>query len=65
MPRKMRELIRDLKRAGFQDRGGSGSHRNFVHARVGKPVTLSGKAGDDAKHYQETAVRLAIEESKE
>jgi hypothetical protein len=29
-----------------------------------KPVTLSGKAGDDAKKYQERAVAKAIEESK-
>jgi len=27
-------------------------------------VTISGKPGDDARAYQETAVRLAIEESK-
>lgn len=61
MPRK----IRDLEKAGFSDRGGKGSHRNFVHPRVRKPVTLSGQAGDDAKQYQERAVQLAIEESKE
>jgi hypothetical protein len=29
-----------------------------------KPVVLSGKAGDDAKKYQERAVEAAIEESK-
>ena len=50
--------------AGFLDRGGRGSHRNFVHPRVRKPVTLSGQPGDDALRYQERAVRLAIEESK-
>ncbi len=32
--------------------------------KVGKSVTISGKAGDDAKKYQERAVRKAIEESK-
>ena len=64
MPRKVRDLIRDLKNVGFQDRGGKGSHRNFVHPGVGKTVTLSGAEGDDAKHYQERAVRLAIEETK-
>jgi len=57
-------LIRDLEQAGFSDRGGRGSHRNFTHPRVSKPVTLSGQAADDAKHYQERAVRLAIEESR-
>jgi predicted RNA binding protein YcfA (HicA-like mRNA interferase family) len=64
MPRKIRELIRDLERAGFRDRGGKGSHRNFVHPKVTKPVGISGNQGDDAKHYQETAVRRAIEEAK-
>jgi predicted RNA binding protein YcfA (HicA-like mRNA interferase family) len=46
------------------DRGGKGSHRNFIHPKVAKPVTISGAPGDDAKHYQVRAVRLAIEESK-
>jgi len=64
MARKIRDLIRDLIGAGFVDRGGKGSHRNFVHPRVAKPVTISGKEGDDAKMYQEKAVRLCIEESE-
>jgi predicted RNA binding protein YcfA (HicA-like mRNA interferase family) len=64
MARKIRDLIRDLKRAGFVDRGGKGSHRNFVHPKVAKPVTISGNENDDAKHYQDKAVRLAIEEAK-
>ena len=64
MIRKIRELIRDLEAAGFFDREGKGDHRNFVHPKVTKPVTISGKPGDDAKHYQEKAVRVAIEESK-
>ncbi len=64
MPRKIRELIADLEAAGFEDRGGKGSHRNFVHPKVAKPVTISGQAGDDAKKYQERAVSRAIEESK-
>lgn len=64
MPRKIRELIADLEAAGFEGRGGKGSHRNFVHPNVAKPITISGKAGDDAKQYQERAVSKAIEESK-
>ncbi len=62
MPPKLRDLITELERAGFVDRGGKGSHRNFVHPAVKKPVTLSGKPGDDAKQYQLRAVRLALEE---
>ena len=64
LPPKIRELIAELERAGFADRGGKGSHRNFVHPKVAKPVTVSGNPGDDAKQYQIRAVRLAIEESQ-
>ncbi|MDA8415506.1 MAG: type II toxin-antitoxin system HicA family toxin [Betaproteobacteria bacterium] len=64
MPRKVRDLIWDLKNAGFIDRGGKGSHRNFTHPNVRKPVTVSGNIGDDALRYQERAIRLAIQESK-
>ena len=61
MPRKVRELMADLKRVGFVDRSGKGSHRNFLHTK-GVRITLSGNPGDDAKSYQEKAVRQAIEE---
>ena len=61
MARKVRELIGDLERAGFINRGGKGSHRNYEHPRGGR-VTISGKSGDDAKPYQEREVRRAIEE---
>jgi predicted RNA binding protein YcfA (HicA-like mRNA interferase family) len=64
VPPKVRELIEELERAGFNNRGGKGSHRNFVHPKLVKPITISGKAGDDAKQYQIRAVRRAIEESK-
>jgi predicted RNA binding protein YcfA (HicA-like mRNA interferase family) len=64
MPRKIRELIRDLERAGFVNRGGKGNHRNFVHPKVPKPVTIYGNSSDDAREYQEKAVQQAIEESK-
>lgn len=64
MPPKIRDLIAELEKAGFKDRGGKGSHRNFVHPNVVEPITISGKSGEDARHYQIRAVRLAIEESK-
>lgn len=59
MPRKLRELIGDLERAGFVNRGGKGSHRNFTHPK-GVRITMSGHSGDDAKHYQERDVRRAL-----
>ncbi len=64
MPRKIRELIKALEQAGFINRGGKGSHRNFVHPKVVKPVAISGQTCDDAQSYQEKAVKTAIEESK-
>ncbi|MBT7041221.1 MAG: type II toxin-antitoxin system HicA family toxin [Bacteroidetes bacterium] len=60
---KIKQLIKKLQKAGFVNRGGKGSHRNFVHPNVAKPVTISGKAGDDALFYQEKDVEKAIEES--
>ncbi len=64
MPPKVRELIAELEKAGFVNRGGKGSHRNFVHPRVQKPITITGQLSDDAKEYQIKAVRVAIEVSK-
>ena len=64
MPRKIRELIADLENAGFENRGGKGSHRNFIHPKVKEIVTISGQLGDDAKKYQERIVKYAVEESQ-
>ena len=63
MPRKVRQLIADLVKVGFVNRGGRGSHRNFTHPK-GLRVTISGGAGDDAKHYQERDVRRALDAVK-
>ena len=64
MPQKIKELVAELERAGFVNRSGKGSHRNFVHPKVSKPITISGALGDDAKYYQIRAVKRGIEESK-
>ncbi len=64
MPRKVRQLVADLEKTGFVNRGGKGSHRNFTHPK-GLRVTVSGKAGDDAKQYQERDVRRALDAVKE
>lgn len=63
MPRKVRQLVADLEKAGFVNRGGKGSHRNFTHPK-GLRVTLSGAASDDAKQYQERDVRRALDAVK-
>jgi predicted RNA binding protein YcfA (HicA-like mRNA interferase family) len=64
MPKKVRQLIAALERAGYVTRGGKGSHRNFMHAN-GRRLTLAGHPGDDAKPYQERDVQRAIEAAKE
>ena len=64
MPRKVRQLMADLERAGFVNRPGKGSHRNFIHPR-GLRVVLRGGTGEDARHYQERDVRRALAAVKE
>ena len=53
----------DLEQAGFVNRGGKGSHRNFEHPK-GPRLTLSGRSGDDAHHYQEKLVRKSIQDTR-
>ena len=64
MPRKIRELIRELERAGFVNRGGKGDHRSFEPSKDIRLI-LSGQPGNDAKPYQEREVRKKIQESKQ
>ena len=63
MPQKIGELIKQLEKAGFTNRGGNGSHRNFIHPK-GTVITISGKLSADTKKYQEKEVKLKIAESK-
>jgi predicted RNA binding protein YcfA (HicA-like mRNA interferase family) len=64
MPRKIRDLTKDLTDEGFVllPRRGKGDHRVYRHPTVpGAVVTLDGQPGDDAHHYQERDVREKIE----
>ncbi len=63
MPVKIRELIKKLEKAGFQNRGGKGSHRNYIHPK-GIAITISGKIGADSKKYQEKEVKWKLAELK-
>jgi len=63
MPPKIKELIKKLESAGFINRGGKGSHRNFKHPK-GMNITISGKPGNNAKPYQEVDVKKALERIK-
>ena len=67
MPRKIRELRRDLRRAGYHQvkGGGKGSHTKWRHPLVPGSLTLSGGEGEDAKPPQEANVRDAIRKAKE
>ena len=65
MPRKLRQLKADLRKAGFVERPGKGSHTNWTHALVPIGVTLSGHDGDEAKPYQERDVREALRTLRE
>lgn len=60
MPRKIRDLVKALKGAGFRELpgAGKGSHRKLVHPNFAGAVTLSGGANDDAKRYQEKQVPM-------
>jgi predicted RNA binding protein YcfA (HicA-like mRNA interferase family) len=59
MPRKVREIIADYRRAGFTIvvSGGKGSHRKAIHPLVPGAATIAGHEGADAKPYQEAELR--------
>jgi predicted RNA binding protein YcfA (HicA-like mRNA interferase family) len=63
VPRKIRQLKADLRRAGFieDSNRGRGSHSHWRHPQVpGVKVVLSGHDGADARAYHESEVRDAI-----
>ena len=62
MPRKLRELRQDLRRAGFAvvPGCGKGDHDWWAHPRLPRAVELDGRDSQDAKQYQEKAVRAAV-----
>jgi len=51
-----------LRKAGFQEIPGKGSHTNWIHPFYLGKVTISGKDGSDAKVDQERETKQAIEE---
>ena len=65
MPRKIRELKADLRRAGFVEEPGKGSHTGWRHPRLADKLTLAGQDGDDAHAYQEKQVRVVIHQARE
>ena len=68
MPRKVRALKADLRRAGFTSdtKRGKGSHSVWQHPLAPQnEVTLAGHDGNDAQPYQERDVRRALDALKE
>jgi predicted RNA binding protein YcfA (HicA-like mRNA interferase family) len=64
MPKKIRELKKLLRKAGFSQRIGKGSHTNWYHPLYSGRITISRKDGNDAKDYQENEILNAIKEVK-
>lgn len=60
MGRKNRDSKALLSKAGFGSRSGKGSHTVWSHPLLAYSITLSGKDGSDADHYQERDVRNAL-----
>ena len=61
MPRKLREVRRDYRQAGFIEHRGKGSHRKYIHP-LGVVATVSGKDGADAHAYQENQLKKKLAE---
>ena len=49
MPKKIRDLLKDLRKAGFELDRQKGSHRQFKHPNLPGVITLAGAEGADAK----------------
>ena len=62
MPKKIRELKQILRKSGFTEIVGKGSHTNWTHPNYIGKLTVSGQDSADAKRYQEKDVSLAIQE---
>ncbi len=65
MPRKIRELRRDLHQAGWTIDHQTGSHQRWRHSLVpNHDITLAGADGADAKPYMERDVQEAVRRAK-
>ena len=65
MPRKLRQLRTDLRRAGWSIIRQTGSHQIWKHPLLpGLEVNLVGQDGTDAHPYQERDVREAVRRAR-
>ena len=66
MPRKLRQLRKDLLNMGFYLDHQTGSHQVWKHPLIsGVSVNIVGKDGADAKPYQERELRDALQRLQE
>ena len=65
MPKKVRELKNILRKAGFKESSGKGSHTKWSHRLLSGKIIRSGKDGSDAKPYQERDVEKALKRLKD
>jgi predicted RNA binding protein YcfA (HicA-like mRNA interferase family) len=61
MPRKIRELKRLLRKAGFTYKPAKGSHTKWMHPRLSQAIIIAGKDSSDAKPYLEKQVDEALD----
>ena len=62
MPRKLRQLRADLKKAGWYKARQVGSHEQWKHPLLPNAlIPLAGHDGDDADQYQERDIRKGVQ----
>ena len=66
MPRKLRQLRADLRRAGWNVVRQTGSHQIWKHPLLQSvEVNIAGQDGSDAHQYQERDVREALRQARD
>jgi predicted RNA binding protein YcfA (HicA-like mRNA interferase family) len=65
MPRKIRELKAELRKAGAHQVSQEGSHTKWKHPLVPEGISLAGHDGKDAKSYQEKQVNTLLQKIAE
>ena len=60
MPKKIRELKKLLRKAGFRVKPARGSHSKWTHPQLPQSIIIAGKEGSDAKPYLEKQVMDAL-----
>jgi predicted RNA binding protein YcfA (HicA-like mRNA interferase family) len=60
MPKKIREIRKILRKAGFSAVQGKGSHEKWIHPLLVEHIVVAGKDGSDAKAYLEKQVDQLI-----